>query len=109
MTDEREVARRQGVLDKSQGVRFRDWTFPASATSAVSRSRPTGCRNHVGSIMTAMTRGTLFRGHDARRLGILFLAVPFIAALATPAAAAAGDDHQLKLKAAIFDPANGLP
>jgi len=31
MTDEREVARRQGVLDKSQGVRFRDWTFPVSA------------------------------------------------------------------------------
>ena len=59
--------------------------------------------------MTAMTRGTLFRGRDARRLGILFLAAPFIGALATFAAAAAGDDRQLKLKAAIFDPANGLP
>ena len=31
------------------------------------------------------------------------------AAPATPAAAAAGEDHQLKLKAAVFDPATGLP
>ena len=56
-----------------------------------------------------MTRGTRFRGRNARRVGTLFLAVPFIGALATSAAAAAGDDHQLKLKAATFDPANGLP
>ena len=60
--------------------------------------------------MTTMTRGsTLFRSRAARRLGILFFSAPFIGALATPAAAAAGDDHQLKLKAAIFDPATGLP